>query len=149
MVSFHVLVLVHTIWVILRFVFAWILVNLNTFGTQSVWSGSFDFVPERKIYLLITWTLIPSFNTIFLIAQTRNHRKNSCFCRLWWLTSCKISTSYSCAISPHSCGPFHSSHRISFCWWYTIKLKRSSWPSICTSECCTIAWNDILKIHRY
>ena len=68
---------------------------------------------------------------MFFLAEKRNCRKNSCFWKLRWLISFKMSTTYLCVIyflsqwffSPHTSDPFHSSLRISFHWWYTIKLK--------------------------
>ena len=63
-----------------------------------MWSESFDFAPERKIYFLITWAITLTFHTNLLWAERVNCRKNSCFWKLRWLTSCKISTTYSCVI---------------------------------------------------
>ena len=33
-----------------------------------------------------------------MLVERRNCRKNSCFWKLWWLISCKMSTTYSCVI---------------------------------------------------
>ena len=108
------------------------------------------------MYLLITGALSLTFNTAFLLVEKRNSRKNSCFWKQWWLTNWKISTTYLCVIY------FFSSHfslLIAVTVLFSVqdvaslmvygKISRSSWPSICTLECCTTVSHIFTKTYRF
>ena len=63
-----------------------------------MWSGSFDFARKGKYIFLITWAILLTLKTSFLLAERKNCRKDSCFWKLRWLISCKISTAYMCVV---------------------------------------------------
>ena len=101
--------------------YIWNIINVKWIVRFCPWKENIIFN-----YLRNTNTVL---NTNF-VAERRNCRRNSCSRKLQWLTSYKMSTTYLCVVyflsrlffSPHSSDPFYSSLRISFRWWYTVKL---------------------------
>ena len=113
-----------------------------------MWSGSFDFAPERWIYFLITWAIKLTFIVSF------SYQKEEIVGKIYAVENCDGLSVTKCALHIRALFIF-SAGNVSllivathlFFAQYIASLM--VYNKIVKNECCATVWYIFPKIHRY